>query len=252
MKHAKTSHFFITGASSGIGAALVRKLTTDGHVVTGVARRQNKLNELGHKIPQFFPIKSDVTKTSEMCKAVEKAVKKNGEIDIAILNAGFYKPQNGLKIDPCIFRRHMETNYLGVINALSPIIDRMHSRRSGHIAIVSSVAGWRGLPKSAAYGPTKAALISLSESLYFDLKPAGIKLQIICPGFVESEATSVNDFKMPNLISAEAAADFITAGLEQNLFCIDFPKTFTRQIYLLRWLPYKLYFYIVGRQTGAL
>ena len=115
----------------------------------------------------------------------------------------------------------------------------------------SSVAGWRGLPKSAAYGPTKAALISLAESLYFDLVPHGIKLQIICPGFVDSEATKINDFEMPNLISADTAAADILAGLNSDRFSIEFPKAFTRKMGLLRFLPDRLYFRLVGRQTGA-
>jgi short-subunit dehydrogenase len=132
------------------------------------------------------------------------------------------------------------------------VIRSMVARKAGHIAITSSVAGWRGLPKSAAYGPTKAALISLAESLYFDLTPKGIKIQVICPGFVDSEATAVNDFDMPHLISADQAANYILDGLKSSDFSIEFPKAFTRRMGLLRWLPDRLYFWLVGRQTGAL
>ena len=116
----------------------------------------------------------------------------------------------------------MAVNYMGVVNALAPVIRSMVARKTGHIAITSSVAGWRGLPKSAAYGPTKAALISLAESLYFDLTPKGIKVQVICPGFVESEATAVNDFDMPHLISASRAATYILDGLGSSDFSIEF------------------------------
>ena len=144
----------------------------------------------------------------------------------------------------------MRINYLGVVNALAALVPDMVSAGQGHIAIVSSVAGWRGLPKSAAYGPTKAALISLAESLYFDLFPYGIKLQIICPGFVESEATAVNDFEMPDLISCDTAAIEIINGMKTNDFSINFPKSFTRKMGLLRFLPDRLFFRLVGKQTG--
>ena len=106
-------------------------------------------------------------------------------------------------------------------------------------------------PKSAAYGPTKAALISLAESLYFDLVPHGLKIQVICPGFVDSEATAVNDFKMPDLISADSAASAIINGMKRHDFSINFPKSFTRKMRLLRLLPDRLFFRLVGKQTGA-
>ena len=144
----------------------------------------------------------------------------------------------------------MRINYLGVVNALAGLVPDMITAGRGHIAIVSSVAGWRGLPKSAAYGPTKAALISLAESLYFDLVPRGIKLQIICPGFVDSEATAVNDFEMPDLISTDTAANEIINGMKSTDFSIDFPKSFTRKMGFLRFLPDRLFFRLVGKQTG--
>ena len=170
---------------------------------------------------------------------------------MAILNAGIYQPQDGTKIDPQIYANHMSINYLGVVNALAALVPDMINNGKGHIAIVSSVAGWRGLPKSAAYGPTKAALISLAESLYFDLVPHGLKIQVICPGFVDSEATAVNDFEMPDLISADSAAKAIINGMQENNFSINFPKSFTRKMRLLRLLPDRLFFRLVGKQTGA-
>lgn len=247
----RNKHYFITGASSGIGEALSKRLAEAGHIVSGIARRHDRLNELALALPGFYPYAADVTDKAALKAAINKAIKANGAVDVAILNAGIYQPQDGRTIDPDIYANHMAVNYLGVINALSRLVPSMLARNSGHIAIVSSVAGWRGLPKSAAYGPTKAALISLAESLYFDLVPHGIKLQIICPGFVDSEATKINDFEMPNLISADTAAADILAGLNSDRFSIEFPKAFTRKMGLLRFLPDRLYFRLVGRQTGA-
>ena len=140
---------------------------------------------------------------------------------------------------------------MGVVNGLAAIIPQMLDAGGGHIVIISSVAGWRGLPKAAAYSPTKAALISLAESLYFDLKPKNIKIQTMCPGFVDTEATAVNDFDMPDLLSAEKAADHIISGMQTNVFSYDFPKSFTRKLKFLKYLPDRLYFALVSKQTGA-
>ena len=242
-------HYFITGVSSGIGAALVSALNQHAKI-SGVARRQDRLDALSQKYANFHPIAADVTDAKAMQTAVNDAIKTSGSIDVAILNAGIYTPQDGSKVDPAIYQQHMDVNYMGVVNAMAPIITDMINKKQGHIAITSSVAGWRGLPKSAAYGPTKAALISLAESLYFDLTPKGIKLQVICPGFVESEATAVNDFEMPDLLSSEQAAAHILDGLKRDDFIVDFPKSFTRKMKFLKYLPDRLFFKLVARQTG--
>ena len=245
------AHYFITGASSGIGAALARQLTAVGHQVSAVARRQQRLAALSKQHGAFHGYVADVGDAASLATAINKAKAKSGAIDVAILNAGIYQPQHGTKIDPQIYANHTTNNYLGVVNALAGLVPDMVRDGKGHIAIVSSVAGWRGLPKSAAYGPTKAALISLAESLYFDLVPHGLKIQVICPGFVDSEATAVNDFEMPDLISADSAASAIINGMQRHDFSINFPKSFTRKMGLLRLLPDRLFFRLVGKQTGA-
>ena len=245
------AHYFITGASSGIGAALAGQLTVAGHQVSAVARRQQRLASLTKQHEAFHGYVADVGDAASLAAAINKAKAESGTIDVAILNAGIYQPQDGTKIDPQIYANHMTINYLGVVNALAGLVPDMVRDGKGHIAIVSSVAGWRGLPKSAAYGPTKAALISLAESLYFDLVPHGLKIQVICPGFVDSEATAVNNFEMPDLISADSAASAIISGMQGHDFSINFPKSFTRKMGLLRLLPDRLFFRLVGKQTGA-
>ena len=245
------AHYFITGASSGIGAALAGQLTVAGHQVSAVARRQQRLASLSKQHDAFHGYVADVGDAASLATAINKAKAESGTIDVAILNAGIYQPQDGTKIDPQIYANHMTINYLGVVNALAGLVPDMVREGEGHIAIVSSVAGWRGLPKSAAYGPTKAALISLAESLYFDLVPHGLKIQVICPGFVDSEATAVNNFEMPDLISADSAASAIISGMQGHDFSINFPKSFTRKMGLLRLLPDRLFFRLVGKQTGA-
>ncbi|MCH2553861.1 MAG: SDR family NAD(P)-dependent oxidoreductase, partial [SAR116 cluster bacterium] len=175
-------HYLVTGASSGIGAALATALLRRGDKVTAMARRKAKLAALDASRGNFHGSACDVTDAAALATAIEDAVDKEGPVGCAILNAGMYVPQDSLKIDPAVYARHMGVNYMGVVNALPPLIAGMAARRSGQIAIVSSVAGWRGLPKSEAYGPTKAALISLAESLTFDLATRGIDVKVLCPG----------------------------------------------------------------------
>jgi short-subunit dehydrogenase len=136
------------------------------------------------------------------------------------------------------------------LNLLGACLPTLTHQRSGHIAFISSVAGYSGLPKSLAYGPTKAALIHLAEVLYLDLHPSGVGVSIINPGFVETPLTAQNSFHMPALITADLAAKEIIYGFEQGDFEIHFPKRFSRFLKLLRILPYRLYFAIVSKFTG--
>ena len=243
------THYFITGVSAGIGAALAKKLLAGDHNVTGIARRQDRLDALTAEFPQFLGIACDVTQKDRLAAAIDQAEKTHGAIDTIVLNAGIYTPQDGKSPDVDVFRQHMEVNYMGVVHGLAPIIPRMVDRRSGHLVVMASVSGWMGLPKAAAYGPTKAALISLAESLWFDLTPQGIKVQVVNPGFVETEATAVNDFEMPGLMSADAAADALIKGMESPDFEITFPKGFTRMMRMLKHLPYGIYFNLVSKRT---
>lgn len=245
------AHILITGASSGIGAALAEACCGRGDQVSGVARRAERLDAMAERLNGFTPVAADVADSTALGDAIRSAAETHGGVDTAILNAGIYIPQDGKAIDPDVYRRHMEINYMGVVNGLAAVVPGMVKRGRGHIVIVASVTGWRGLPKAAAYGPTKAALISLAESLAFDLVPAGVKVQVVSPGFVETEATAINDFEMPGLVSAERAAREILNGMKGDEFEIAFPKKFTRMVRLLSLLPWKQYFSIIRRRTGS-
>ena len=235
------SHYFITGASSGIGQALALALSSNGHSVTAVARRLDRLQRLQTDSPNINIFAGDVSNLADMKRIIKDCSRHSGSIDCAILNAGKYVPLGGADINSSEFYDHMMVNYMGVVHVLDCLTPTFKSTRSGHIAIMSSTAGYRGLPRSAAYGPTKAALANLAEALYLDLEPYGIKVQIISPGFVETEATAVNDFKMPQIISASKAAIKIIKGLNSNQFEICFPTGFVWVMKLIRVLPHAFY-----------
>lgn len=251
-------HYFITGVSAGIGLALAKQLLARGHKVSGVARQApNKTLTNKHKQAQFFPMTADVSDAEAMLSAINKAEKQLGAIDVAILNAGVYIPQFAsdgredctLTASVGDFRQQIEINYLGQIHALLPLLPRMAKQKSGHIVLMASVAAWRGLPLAAGYAPSKAASLALAESLVFACRPHGIKVQVVCPGFVSTRATAVNQFAMPMLMTPEAAATAIIKGMARKSFMIQFPFPFTLALQILRLLPYAWYFWLVSRIT---
>lgn len=245
---------WITGASSGIGRALALKLARQGRVVAASARSLHDLAGLADDarlvggIVQVYPL--DVADRAATAATVRQIVADLGPIACAVFAAGTHLPVELDNFDAGIFRRLVEVNLMGVVHGLEAVLPAMIEARAGHIAIVSSVAGYRGLPTAAAYGATKAALINMAEALKLDCDRAGIKLQLIDPGFVRTPLTDRNPFPMPFLIEADLAAERIVAGLASRRFEITFPKRFTWQVKLLRMLPYRLYFWLTGKATG--
>ncbi|WP_417668874.1 SDR family NAD(P)-dependent oxidoreductase [Roseibium sp.] len=246
---------WITGASSGIGRMLALSLANDGWQVAVTARSSDKLEALKSEAEglaggiHVYP--GDVSDTAAMKSICNQIAGDLSGVALLVANAGVYYPQDGLNGNADEWRNTVEVNLTGTINVLLPVIDAMKAVGKGQIAIVSSVAGYRGLPTSAAYGATKAGLINMAEALKFDLDKANIRIQVINPGFVDTPATADNPFPMPYLISPETAASEIRKGLaDAKAFEIAFPKTFVRQLKLLRILPYWLYFKLVGRSTG--
>ncbi|MET1415496.1 SDR family NAD(P)-dependent oxidoreductase [Roseibium sp. HPY-6] len=246
---------WVTGASSGIGHALSLELARHGWRVAVTARSAEALEDLSSKAQPFsgeiIPFPGDVSDTqlmAEHCNAISQQL---GGISLLVANAGIYLPQDGLEADVDAFRTSFDVNLMGTVNVVLPAIADMKARGRGQIAIVSSVAGYGGLPTSAAYGASKAGLINMAESLKFDLDRAGIRIQLINPGFVDTPATQSNPFPMPHLISTGVAANEIVQGLSHpKKFEIAFPKPFVRQLKALRLLPYRVYFALLGRTTG--
>lgn len=242
---------WITGASSGIGAETALQLAQNKIHILVTARSVDKLKALADKakgLPgKITPMPCDVTNQKAIAELYVEMEKEHGPIDVVLLNAGGGLGDSALAFDADTFRKTFDINVNGVANCLEPALKAFIERGEGHIAITASVAGFRGLPQSISYGPTKAALINLAEALYIELKPKGIKVQVINPGFVKTPLTDKNEFKMPMLMPAKDAAKALIKGLRSNDFEIIFPWPFVVLVKLIDMLPNKLYLWLAGK-----
>ena len=234
---------WVIGASTGIGRATAHLLVELGARVAFSARSIDKLLATTTGLPR-------VTWRDSVSGAADLIVKEWGGVDLVLVVAGGYNEMRAESFDLDAANAMLDLNLRGVFNCLDVVLPQLLRQGEGGIGIVSSVAGYGGLPKSLVYGPTKAALINLTESLYLDLHPKGIGVYQINPGFVETPLTANNDFKMPALMSPEDAAHALVDGLERGQFHIHFPKRFTNSMRLARLLPYRLYFWLIHKVTG--
>ncbi len=240
---------WIVGASSGIGRATAAALHARGAVVHVTARNREALDGFAAEHRGAVALPADVCDRDQLGAAAQ-TVLAGGPFDLVMYCAGTYQPLRATAFDLDVVRRHVEVNYLGALNLLDAVLPALITQHSGHLSLVASVAGYRALPNSLAYGPTKAALIQLAETLHMDLQDAGVAVSIINPGFVETPLTAQNDFPMPDLITAPQAAAAILRGWERGAFEIRFPWRFTLALKLLRLLPFSLYAPLVRRSTG--
>ncbi len=232
---------WVTGASSGIGADIAKQLAAAGVKVAASARNAEALAALGQGIAAY-PL--DVTDEAKVAETLARIERDLGQIDLIIAGAGTYTPASAADFRPEMFRRMYEVNYLGVINVLAAALPVFRKRRGGHVSWIASVSGYRGLPKAAAYGPTKAALINLAESLKVELERDGVKVSVINPGFVRTPMTSANDFEMPFLMEPADAARATIAGLAKGKFEVAYPTPFVAIMKFGRLLPYSLFFWV--------
>ncbi|RJP66533.1 MAG: SDR family NAD(P)-dependent oxidoreductase [Comamonadaceae bacterium] len=246
---------WLVGASSGIGEATASALHARGAQVLVSARKAGALDAFvaahpprdGAAAAQAWPL--DVTDAAAVAQAAREILAQ-GTLDLVVYCAGHYREMRASDMDLADLRRHLDINYSGALHVLDAVLPAMTARGRGHISLISSVAGFRGLPKSLAYGPTKAALTNLTETLYLDLQPLGLGVSVVHPGFVQTPLTAQNDFTMPALITPPQAAQAMIEGWGQGAFDIHYPKRFTRWMKLLRLLPYRAYFPAVRRFTG--
>ena len=239
---------WITGASSGIGKALAIKFAEKGWTVAASARRENLLEDLNKFNPNIYSFPLDVTEI-ENCKLIaNKIIEKFGGIDICVFGTGMHDPKSEKRFNLNKIREIMEVNYFGTMNSINSIYEYFSEKKNGQISIISSVAGYRGLPAAGAYCASKAALTSYAESLNFDMQMKNVKVSLISPGFIKTPMTDQNDFPMPMIKSPEFAANEIFKGLTvKKSFEIHFPKAFTYFLKFLQILPSSIYFKLVSK-----
>lgn len=239
---------WIIGGGSGIGAAVARLLAQRGWTVAISSRRENKLAEVAAASPAIRPYRLDVTDDAAIVNTVAQIVDELGRIDLFIFGAAAWQPMKVGDYAFDKFARIVDTNYLGVIRLANPVLAQFDRQGGGHFAVIASVAGYFGLPRSAAYSSTKAGLINLLETMRTELAPRNIKVRMIAPGFVKSELTAKNDFPMPFLMETEDAAERIVDGLTQSdRFEIAFPRRMVWLMKTIRWLPYPVFFWLTGK-----
>ena len=239
---------WITGASSGIGKALAIKFAENGWIVAASARRENLLKELQNINQNIYPYPLDVTDI-EKCKLTAKSIIDNlNSIDICVFGTGMHDPKSEKQFNLNKIREIMEVNYFGTINSINSIHNYFSEKKNGQISIISSVAGYRGLPAAGAYCASKAALTSFTESLNFEMKMKNVRVSLVSPGFIKTPMTDQNDFPMPMIKSPEFAAEQIYIGLiKKNNFEIHFPKAFTYLMKILKILPNGIYFKLLEK-----
>ena len=241
---------WLIGASSGIGAACAGQLLRLGARVALSARNAGAIERAAGLDPQALAAPLDVTDHASVLRARDKIVAAWGGVDLVLVIAGGYNEMRADSFDLAQANALIDLNLRGVFNCLDAVLPLLLAQGAGGIGIVASVAGYGGLPKALVYGPTKAALINLTESLYLDLHPRGIAVYQINPGFVDTPLTKQNDFQMPALMSADAAAAAMIDGVKRGQFHIHFPKRFTNCLRLARLLPYRWYFWLIHKVTG--
>ncbi|WP_210547192.1 SDR family oxidoreductase [Rhodoferax sp. PAMC 29310] len=244
---------WLLGASSGIGRATASALHAQGAQVVVSARNAQSLADFVAEHPGSLAVALDVTQDDEV-KAAAAQLLASGALDLVFYCAGTYQDMRATEFDMGVMLNHQDVNYTGALRVLDAVLPTLLAAAKkgapAHFSVISSVAGFGGLPKSLAYGPTKAALINLAETLYLDLHDLGVGISLVNPGFVATPLTAGNDFTMPALMAPEDAAQAILRGWTRGDFEIHFPKRFTRMMKFLNLLPYSGYFPAVRRFTG--
>ena len=240
---------WVTGASTGIGEAVARRLVAQGWTVAVTARAADKLEALAAAHPgRIIAAPCDVTDAAAMKATLARIEAEAGRpVALAMFNAGAWKEMGAKDFDLDAFRVMVNTNLIGTAAGLDAVMPAMIARKSGQIAIVASVAGYRGLPRAVAYGATKAALISMAESLKFDLDRVGVTMTVVNPGFVKTAMTSANKFPMPFLLEVDDAARRIVDGLASGRFEVAFPWQLVCPLKVLQILPGRLFFWLISR-----
>ena len=242
---------WITGGSTGIGKALALKFANEGWNVAISARRENLLEAISDQYENITAFPLDVTNKLKCIEVFENIKNKFDNVEICFFSTGTWNPKKEKDIDVEQIEEVFKINFFGTLNCIKAVEKYFKDKKNGVITIVSSIAGYRGLPNSTGYGPSKSALNNLAESLYFDFGRSNVRVCLVSPGFIKTPMTDKNDFKMPFLKSPEYAAEKIYEGLtKKTLFEIHFPKSLTLTLKFLSFLPNKVYFALIRKLTN--
>ena len=239
-KYRNPASILITGASSGIGEALARVYAAPGVALALTGRDEARLQAVAEAARA-----AGATPRAEVCDVLDRArlkawmaeVDRAAPLDLVIANAGVSAGTGGGAETAEQIRRVLATNLDGALNTALPAIALMRPRGRGQIAIMSSLAAFRGFPGAPAYCASKAAVRVWGEAMRGELHDAGIGVSVICPGYVKSRMTAVNDFPMPLLMEAEQAARIIRRGLARNRARIAFPRRLAAAVWVISALP---------------
>lgn len=243
----KLGNVWVIGASSGIGEAFARLIDGMADNVAISARSAEKLEKIQSETKSLSAFPVDVTSADAMSQAATTIEARFGSIDLVVICSGYWAVMPADQLDLQKMRTAMDVNFFGAVNMVAAVVPGMKTRKRGRIVIVASVAGYRGLPQASAYGPTKAALMNLAETLKIDLGSFGIDVSIVNPGFVDTPMTRTNKFAMPGLISADEAARSMLAGIRRKKFAILFPFLFANSVRLTNLVPNPLFFWGIRR-----
>jgi short-subunit dehydrogenase len=250
----KYKRIILTGGSSGIGYQLSKKLLNEGCNVAVLARRKELLDKLAREVVdlngKLFTYQCDITEKERVHEIITKIHEDLGGIDIAILNSGTGRPEGINKFSAENAKLVFNTNVIGMINCIEELLPYFLIKKSGIIAGVSSLADNRGYSKSGFYSGSKAAVTLILESLSVELKSYGIKVITIKPGFVKSEMTARNNFKMPLLMETEKAAEIIIRGLKKEKRIIQFPLLTVIGSKLIGLMPNSLFEYLENKRLS--
>lgn len=251
LRHWQGRVAWIVGASSGIGRATAAALHQAGATVVVSARNAPALQAFAQQHPGSLALPLDVTDRAAPAQALQQVMALQGRLDLVLYSVGHYRAMRAASFDLDEALHHLQVNYVGALHLLDAVLPLLQRQGRGHLSLVASVAGYRGLPQALAYGPGKAALQHLAETLYLDLAPRGIGVSVVNPGFVDTPLTAGNEFRMPALITPEAAARHMLRGWARGRFEIHYPWRFTVWMKLLRLLPHRWYAGAVHRVTGT-
>ncbi|MZR32234.1 SDR family NAD(P)-dependent oxidoreductase [Sneathiella litorea] len=246
----KDQAVWIVGGSSGIGREVARQYAEKGTEVVVSARGEEKLAETVALKPDLIKsLPLDITDETSVRLATYKLYANGNGPRTVILNAGTYEPMSFDHFSGDKAMQVMNVNYFGVVRVIERILPYFIEDQVGKIVIVASVAGYQGLPLALAYGPSKAALINLSEALRVELTGSGVTVQLVNPGFVKTPLTAGNKFPMPFLMEVEAAAERMIRGIDSNAFEVTFPRRFAYILKFVRMLPYWISLPLIRKGT---